>query len=75
MLEEKVDIKQEFDNNIKALEENSRKKTQFLNTTLMVTGVCLFICVLCATILSYKNYVNAKNKSDNKVQVIELKNI
>ena len=74
MLNENISIKQEFDNNFKTLEENAKKKTQFLNAMLMTLGVCLFIAVSIGTLLSYTNYIKSKDKN-NKTQVIELKSM
>ena len=75
MSEECLSIKEEFDNNFKILEDKAKKKSQFLNTSLIILGICLFISVLLGTLLSYNNYVKAKERQNNKVQVIEFKNI
>lgn len=75
MSEDCLSIKEEFDNNFKILEDKAKKKSQFLNTSLIILGICLFISVLLGTLLSYNNYVKAKERQNNKVQVIEFKNI
>ena len=73
-MEGSISVKEEFDNNIKALEESNKKRTEFLNTMLVVLGVCLFISVLFGTLLSYNNYKKAKENREN-IQVVEIKNI
>ena len=72
MVEGGIGVKEEFDNNFKVLEEKARKKTEFLNTLLMVLGVFLFVSVLIGTLFSYNNYIKAKENSEN-IQVIEFK--
>ena len=72
MVEGSIGVKEEFDNNFKALEEKARKKTELLNTLLMVLGVFLFVSVLIGTLFSYNNYIKAKENSEN-IQVIEFK--
>ena len=78
MVDDSTNVKEEFDSTFKALEEKSKKKTELLNTMLVVLGISLFLFVLLGTLLSYNNYVKAKENADanaNKVQVIEFKKV
>lgn len=72
------DIKKQFDDKIKSIEENDKKKTFFIYTIMNVSFVILFLAVLSGTIISYMNYkqvtqstVNIKNNSN----VVEFKKV
>lgn len=71
------DIKKEFDDKIKSIEEIDTKKIKLINILCYVATIFLFISVLVSTVLSISNYMKAKQKQENVNQpvVVQLKKI
>ena len=69
-------IKKEFEERIENIENSKKKKSAMFNTVLYTVSILMFLLVLGATIMSYNNYVKAKEKADNAnkgVTTLELK--
>ena len=75
MNDDSNDIKQEFEDKIKSIEDQDKPKTFMVYTIMNVSFIILFLAVLSGTVLSYLNYkevVNSQaNVNDNNV--VELK--
>ena len=71
------DIKKEFDDKIKNIEEIDTKQMKTINVLCYVASVFLFIAVLIGTIMSVSNYCEAKKRQEenNKPTVVQLKKI
>lgn len=65
------DIKKEFDKQFKNIEEINDKKNNQKMSILYVSFVVVFILVLIGTVLSFSNYLKAKNNADDNVKVVE----
>ncbi len=73
MEEIKQNIKNDFEEKIKSIEENEKKINNLKKNILYTFSILIFAFVLCGTILSYKNYVQAKKNIENKNNhVIEI---
>lgn len=70
-------IKEEFEQKIKTMEENSKKKTNLLNALCYIVSISLFVAVLVGTTISISNFINAKQQEENNARgaVIELKKV
>lgn len=68
-------IKNEFEEKIKAIEEQEKKESNFKIAMLYLvfTFLLLVSCVYC--FFSYKNFINSKNNSNSNVtyQIIKVK--
>ena len=65
------DIKKEFERQFENIEKNEHKERKTKVTLMYVCLIIVFLFVLTGTILSYNNYVKAKNKLNNNVNVIQ----
>ena len=80
MVENSEEIKKDFENKINNLREHDKKKRLVFVAMLYVASIVLFGAVLFGTVVSYKNYINAKNNQPQQTEVdsknvIELKKI
>jgi len=70
------EIKQEFENKIKLIEESDQRKNNFIYKIMNASFVLLFLIVLSGTVLSFLNYQKTiKNQANvsNNSNVIEFK--
>ena len=69
------DIKQEFEDKIKSIEDQDKRKTFMVYTIMNVSFIILFLAVLSGTVLSYLNYKEVVNSQANvnDSNVVELK--
>lgn len=71
------EIKKEFDDKLKNIEkvESSRKK--LINSLCYTVAIILFICVTAGTVVSVKNYIEAKKQQEerNDIPTITLSKI
>ncbi len=65
------DIKKEFERQFENIEKDEHKEKKTKVTLAYVCLIVVFLFVLAGTILSYNNYVKAKNKSNNNVNVVQ----
>jgi len=65
------DVKKEFERQFENMAKNEHKEKKTKVILLYACFVFVFLFVLTGTILSYNNYVKAKNNLDNKVNVIQ----
>ena len=68
-----VNIKLEFEEKINDIEENEKKVNKLKVNFLNIVFVFSFLLVLSGTIISYTNYVKAKEKPANNNTVVEIK--
>ena len=66
------DIKKEFEEKIKYIEENEEKSKIFKTTLLYSSSIILFIIILIGTIFSYSNYIKTKNKVANQTEIPKI---
>ena len=65
-------IKKEFEDTIELFKINNNKVKKFKIRMLYVLSIFLFLSVLTGTIISYKNYLKAKDRQTQKDNVVEL---
>ena len=65
------DIKKEFERQFENIEKNEHKEKKTKVTLAYMCLIVVFLFVLAGTILSYNNYVKAKNKLNNNVNVVQ----
>lgn len=59
------EIKKEFNDKIKNIEEVDSNRKKMINTLWYTVGIILFLCVLAGTIVSVKNYFDAKKQQED----------
>lgn len=69
MEQDNLEITKEFDNKFSDIEKMDEGKKKIIVSVLYTVAIILFIFVLIGTVLSIKNYVDAKNKHDNQNNV------
>lgn len=77
MEQDNLEITKEFDNKFSDIEKMDEGKKKIIVSVLYAVAIILFIFVLIGTVLSIKNYVDAKNKHDNQnnVPVVTFKKV
>lgn len=71
------EIKKEFNDKLKDIEKVDESKKRLINTLCYTVAIILFVCVLIGTIVSIKNYLDAKKQQEarNAVPSITFKKI
>ena len=72
------DIKQEFEDKIKSIEDSEQRKTSMIYTIMNVSFIILFLAVLSGTVLSYLNYrqvMDSQPKVNNNTNAVELRKV
>ena len=73
MEQENENIKKEFDNKIKNIEELDKSKSDTIFTLCVTASIILFIAILVGTIVSINNYLSAKKVQESNVPVVTFK--
>ncbi len=66
-------IKQEFEEKIRNIENNNKKLNKMKTYILYILFIFIFILVLSGTILSYNNYQKVKQDINKNNKIIEIK--
>ena len=72
------DIKQEFEDKIKSIQDSEQRKNSMILTIMNVSFVILFLAVLSGTILSYLNYkqvMDSQANLNNNSNAVELRKV
>lgn len=74
---EHEEIKKEFNDKLKDIEKIDESKKKLINTLCYTVAIILFLCVLMGTIISIKNYLDAKKQqeSNNNVPSVTFKKV
>lgn len=70
-------IKKEFNDKLKDIEKIDESKKKLINTLCYTVAIILFVCVLIGTVISIKNYLDAKKQQEknNNVPTVTFKKV
>ena len=70
-------IKKEFDDKLKNIEEIDYSKKRLINSLCYTVVIVLFVCVSIGTVISVKNYIEAKKQQEerNNIPTVTLSKI
>ena len=77
MKQENEEIKKEFNDKLKDIEKIDESKKKLINAICYTVAIVLFVCVLIGTVVSIKNYLDAKRQQEerNRVPSITFKKV
>ena len=68
-MEQNEEIKKEFNDKLKGIEEIDHSKKKMINTLCYAVAIILFVCVSVGAVVSIKNYVEAKKQQEDRSNI------